>query len=423
MTSHAFLTLLPFITCLFWLVLAPLLSKKDSNFSRLVILLLFIAASELANTVVNIQDLGTSRIVFFIIYQFTTTSVIPLALSYVNNLGHPLNGKRQSQYIVWVAFPISLVFVDAILIMLAGTEEFLNYLTDFRNGFTYSSPASKVEQISYICSVWVFNLILAVQAIIFVTKTLFRASERHLQSINILILFLVYAVQTVFFTVFGANVLWCSLLFPVLLSISLFLIAYTGLFHNIPDLSYSDLLDGNNTLTKRIENYDIDDDEQETTVNSNMDRVRALAIHNPQEGSEDSIDEDFSKIALNPVIADAHKNQIDEDRLRMRFEDLIITEQLFLRQGIRISEIAVKLNTNRTYVSRMVNNTYNMSFSDYINTLRIDYAEQYLLHHKNAKQSDIATACGFPNASSFNNVFKKITGVTPKIWLATNDRS
>ena len=77
------------------------------------------------------------------------------------------------------------------------------------------------------------------------------------------------------------------------------------------------------------------------------------------------------------------------------------------------------LETNRTYVSRLVNNTYNMSFSDYINTLRIDYAEQYLMHNRDAKQSDIATACGFPNASAFNNVFKKITGVTPKIWLAT----
>ena len=109
----------------------------------------------------------------------------------------------------------------------------------------------------------------------------------------------------------------------------------------------------------------------------------------------------------------------DEENLRIRFEDLIVTEQLFLKQGIRISDIATMLETNRTYVSRLVNNTYNMSFSDYMNTLRIDYAEQYLMHHKDAKQSDIAEACGFPNASAFNNVFKKITGVTPKVWLAT----
>ena len=49
----------------------------------------------------------------------------------------------------------------------------------------------------------------------------------------------------------------------------------------------------------------------------------------------------------------------------------------------------------------------------------ISDAEQYLLHHRDARQSDLAAACGFPNASAFNNVFKKITGVTPKKWLAT----
>jgi len=119
--------------------------------------------------------------------------------------------------------------------------------------------------------------------------------------------------------------------------------------------------------------------------------------------------------------ADIHQSLslADEDTLRIKFEDLIVSEQLFLKQGIRLADIAAMLDTNRTYVSRLVNNTYNMSFSDYINTLRIDYAEQYLLHHRDAKQSDIAAACGFPNAPAFNNVFKKITGVTPKIWLAT----
>jgi YesN/AraC family two-component response regulator len=82
------------------------------------------------------------------------------------------------------------------------------------------------------------------------------------------------------------------------------------------------------------------------------------------------------------LIIESHQNQIEEENLRIRFEDLIVTEQLFLKQGIRISDIASMLETNRTYVSRLVNNTYNMSFSDYINTLRIDYAEQYLIHHR-----------------------------------------
>ena len=106
----------------------------------------------------------------------------------------------------------------------------------------------------------------------------------------------------------------------------------------------------------------------------------------------------------------------DEDPLRNRFEELMKNELLFLRQGLKVTDVASMLKTNRTYISKLVNNTYHMSFSDFINTLRIDYAEQYLLHNRGAKQDEIAKSCGFPNASSFNSVFRKITGVTPKTW-------
>ena len=56
-----------------------------------------------------------------------------------------------------------------------------------------------------------------------------------------------------------------------------------------------------------------------------------------------------------------------------------------------------------------------------LNILRIDYAEQYILNHPEAKQAEIAQACGFLSASSFNNMFKKVTGLTPKMWLATGE--
>ena len=70
----------------------------------------------------------------------------------------------------------------------------------------------------------------------------------------------------------------------------------------------------------------------------------------------------------------------------------------------------------------MVNSTYNISFPELVNTLRIDYAEDYIANHREARQEDIAKACGFPSASSFNNTFKRITGMPPRIWLATHER-
>ena len=110
----------------------------------------------------------------------------------------------------------------------------------------------------------------------------------------------------------------------------------------------------------------------------------------------------------------------DDDSLLSRFERLIFGKQAFLESSLTISDVCERLNTNKTYISRLINSTYKMPFPDLINTLRVDYAERYITEHPNARQSDIAQACGFSSASSFNNVFKKIKGVTPKIWLATN---
>jgi YesN/AraC family two-component response regulator len=68
-------------------------------------------------------------------------------------------------------------------------------------------------------------------------------------------------------------------------------------------------------------------------------------------------------------------------------------------------------------VSKLVNNTYNIGFPELLNALRIDYAEQYILNHRDAKQAEIAEACGFLSASSFNNIFKKVKGIPPRMWI------
>ena len=57
-----------------------------------------------------------------------------------------------------------------------------------------------------------------------------------------------------------------------------------------------------------------------------------------------------------------------------------------------------------------------MSFQNYINMLRISYAEKYLMSHDRVTQNEIAMECGFSGASSFNSAFSKKNGVTPKIW-------
>ena len=113
----------------------------------------------------------------------------------------------------------------------------------------------------------------------------------------------------------------------------------------------------------------------------------------------------------------------DSSSLMGRFQRLMQNEQLYLQPGLSLDDVADRLESNKTYVSKMVNSSYNMGFPELLNILRVDYAQHYILLHKDAKQDTIARECGFFSASSFNTVFKKVTGMTPKVWIASYEKN
>ena len=111
-----------------------------------------------------------------------------------------------------------------------------------------------------------------------------------------------------------------------------------------------------------------------------------------------------------------------DDSLSAKFHALMFKEQLFLQPSLSLADVALRLHTNKTYVSKLVNNTYNLGFPELLNTLRVDYAQRYLLENPDARQEEVAKACGFLSASSFNNIFKKLTGMTPKVWIVSSGK-
>lgn len=119
-----------------------------------------------------------------------------------------------------------------------------------------------------------------------------------------------------------------------------------------------------------------------------------------------------------PVSFSKHNRFVE---LASHFEKLVNSEQLYLREGIKMDEVARMLGTNRTYLSQMMRDYYNTTFSTYMNRLRIEEAKSLLhssTHDKQLKLQDIAYKSGFTSISSFNKVFKEQTGMTPSEWLS-----
>lgn len=375
------LSFLPCITCLFWLALTPLVRKADEE-SRALELLLAVMALATVPDVWRVCGNDIAAVSIYLTRQFFAVIAIPSILAYIRVQTPDLPHKSPVQ--AWLAVPVALIFAQIILIMLIGANGFISCVRDYP-AFT-ATGSGKEGLLIQLCTVWIYNAVLAIQFLL-LTATVIRESREnpHAQLFNCLALSVMFILLEAAIPFDASLLRVLSPLIWIILTIVIYYTSYYDLFRSSDNYSFKVLLN------------DISTDKRNEGLNKATDS-------DPAPG----------KPADNASLLIA-----DEDSLRIRFEDLIVTEQLFLKQGIRISDIAAMLETNRTYVSRLVNNTYNMSFSDYINTLRIDYAEQYLLHHRDARQSELAAACGFPNASAFNNVFKKITGVTPKKWLAT----
>ncbi len=107
--------------------------------------------------------------------------------------------------------------------------------------------------------------------------------------------------------------------------------------------------------------------------------------------------------------------------LWLQLQDLMENEKLFLRNDLSMAELARKLNTNTTYLSKVINDITHQNFSNYLNQFRIEEACRLLSEpqSRNFTIEGIAQSVGFKSKSAFNAAFRKIKSTTPSEYLIT----
>lgn len=88
---------------------------------------------------------------------------------------------------------------------------------------------------------------------------------------------------------------------------------------------------------------------------------------------------------------------------------------------IKISDIADKLNINRSHLYRVFKNEVGMNVEDYIINIRVNHAKT-LLSTTSLSVSAIANAVGYKTYSSFFKRFKNATGLTPNEYRTNKKR-
>ncbi len=108
-----------------------------------------------------------------------------------------------------------------------------------------------------------------------------------------------------------------------------------------------------------------------------------------------------------------HSEQLLE--YKHRLEHVMQSQQAFLRTDLTLPKLAEIVDCSVNHLSQVINSGFGMSFFDYLNQYRIQYARELLtrLDGQSGAILNIAFTVGFNSNSAFYAAFKKYVGQTP----------
>lgn len=163
------------------------------------------------------------------------------------------------------------------------------------------------------------------------------------------------------------------------------------------------LVSGIIILVKRNKMY-------ETLVNKHQEYLKRI-------NSNNLIQERMSLIEDSSDISD--KSEDKELALFTRIENMMKTDKVFKENSISLEKLSGYLNSNRNYVSKVINKFSGQSFHNYINTYRINEAIRIISESEGEEIlfKSLSAELGYNSLSVFSKAFVKETGVAPTIYI------
>ncbi|MBN1924972.1 MAG: helix-turn-helix domain-containing protein [Prolixibacteraceae bacterium] len=102
-------------------------------------------------------------------------------------------------------------------------------------------------------------------------------------------------------------------------------------------------------------------------------------------------------------------------KIQIDLEIAMNIKKMYLRQDLTMHQLAKEINTNTSYLSRIIRETYRSNFTTYLNSLRIIEAKKIITNpgFENYTITEIFKKCGYKNKSTFYKAFKYFTGLEP----------
>ena len=147
----------------------------------------------------------------------------------------------------------------------------------------------------------------------------------------------------------------------------------------------------------------------------------APPVHTQPENVAETVAEP-QPVAEQPVGPEPEELKLQQEaafaeRMYLLFEK----EHVYLNPRLRLSELAMLLGTNRTYLSQYFNQNCESTFYDFVNDYRIHHAK-LLLHSTDDTLETIAMNSGFNSLSTFRRAFVQREGMSPIEFRASNGK-
>lgn len=88
----------------------------------------------------------------------------------------------------------------------------------------------------------------------------------------------------------------------------------------------------------------------------------------------------------------------------------------FLNPDLNLEDMAKSLNTSKHNLSQILNSKMNASFNQYVNEIRLQYAEDLFKNQKDLDIETVAIKSGFSSIATFYRVFKSKHQISPKTF-------
>ncbi len=372
----AILTTMPFFTSLFWCILILLSSKRDERDKRALALFMFVAS--MLYLCHSAYFNGETALIPFTdtVYSFSTLAVFPLYYYYIIQITSKEGNLSFTQYIFLLPSLLCSIAIGVLYFLMPSRDTTL-WIEEYLSGISLTDSKWidlqwKIHKTVSLC----FGLIIIpvtwmgikrIRKYNSIIENYYSNIEgKTLESMSMVMsLFIVTSLVAATANMIGkvnfANSMWQLMVPSVIFSVLIFFLGYTGFNHNFT-----------------MENHT---QEQKNDIYS------------------DSNDRD----------------------LLSKMVKLMEKDKLYLKPDLKVSDLASILNTNRTYISRTINRELGISFCEWTNKYRVEYAKQLLDSYRESNSKvymkEILLQSGFVSEASFFRIFKKNTGLSPLSWM------